>query len=142
MSKVGYIDDERPCFSTWDDREYAWQSRPLKGSQVKRRKKKGKVKVDSKELEEYSLVKNKHRILDGGHRKIVLGGPKEKEAIKVFRNVKKQLSENGFRTYRSEKNVGCDQSGHKDRGKERKAKGKEGAYLQSGISFQPVRNTQ
>ena len=44
--------------------------------------------MDSKELEEYSLVKNKHRILNGGHRKIVLGGPKEKEARKVFRNVK------------------------------------------------------
>ena len=44
--------------------------------------------MDSKELEEYSLVKNKHRILNGSHRKIVLGGPKEKEARKVFRNVK------------------------------------------------------
>ena len=33
---------------------------------------------------EYSLVKNKHGILNGGHRKIVLGGPKEKEARKFF----------------------------------------------------------
>ena len=40
----GYIDDERSCFWTWDDTEYAWQSRPFKGRQVKRRKGKGKGK--------------------------------------------------------------------------------------------------
>ena len=34
----GYIDDERSCFWTWDDTECAWQSRPFKGHQVKRRK--------------------------------------------------------------------------------------------------------
>ena len=33
----GYIDDERVCFWTWDDNEQAWQSRPFKGRQVKRR---------------------------------------------------------------------------------------------------------
>ena len=37
------------------------------------------------EKEEYSLVKSKHRILTGGQKKIVLGGPKKKEARKVFR---------------------------------------------------------
>ena len=30
----GYIDDGRSCFRTWDDNEYAWQSRPFKGRQV------------------------------------------------------------------------------------------------------------
>ena len=40
----GYIDDERSCFWTWDDTECAWQSRPFKGRQVKRRKRKGKGK--------------------------------------------------------------------------------------------------
>ena len=40
----GYIDDERSCFWTWDDNEHAWQSRPFKGRQVKRRKGKGKRK--------------------------------------------------------------------------------------------------
>ena len=40
----GYIDDERSCFWTWDDNEYAWQSRPFKGRQVKRRKGIGKGK--------------------------------------------------------------------------------------------------
>ena len=34
------------------------------------------------------MVKKKNRILNGGHRKIVLGGPKVREARKVSRNVK------------------------------------------------------
>ena len=38
----GKVDDERSCFWTWDDTECAWQSRPFKGRQVKRRKGKGK----------------------------------------------------------------------------------------------------
>ena len=41
--------------------------------------------MDSKEPEEHSLVKNQHRTLNGGQKKIVLGGPKEREARKVFR---------------------------------------------------------
>ena len=40
----GNIDDDRSCFWTWDDTERAWQSRPIKGCQVKRRKGKGKEK--------------------------------------------------------------------------------------------------
>ena len=40
----GYVDDERSCFWTWDDTECAWQSRPFKGRQVKRRKGKGQRK--------------------------------------------------------------------------------------------------
>ena len=42
----GHVDDERSCFSTWDDTECAWQSRPFKDRQVKRRK--GKRKTQSK----------------------------------------------------------------------------------------------
>ena len=47
---------------------------------------------------------------------------------------KKRLCESGLRTHQSEKNAGCDDSGHKGRGKERKGKGTEGACLQSGFS--------
>ena len=43
-----YIDDERSCFWTWDDNEYAWQSRPFKGREVMRRKGKGKGKGNGK----------------------------------------------------------------------------------------------
>ena len=37
-SEQGYIDDERSCFWMWDDNEYAWQSRPVQGSQVEEKK--------------------------------------------------------------------------------------------------------
>ena len=45
--------------------------------------------MDSKEAEEHSLVNSKHRTLNGGHKKIVLGGPKENEARKGYRMVMK-----------------------------------------------------
>ena len=44
VGEQGYIDDESSCFWTWDDNEYAWQSRPFKGRQVKRTRGKGKGK--------------------------------------------------------------------------------------------------
>ena len=40
------------------------------------------------ELVEHTLVKNKHSTMNGGHKEIVLGGPKVKEARKVLRKVK------------------------------------------------------
>ena len=40
----GYVDDGRSCFWAWDDTESAWQSRPFKGRQMKRRKGKAKRK--------------------------------------------------------------------------------------------------
>ena len=43
----------------------------------KRKKAKEKVKADSKELEEYSLVKNKHRIFNGGQKRTLLGGQRK-----------------------------------------------------------------
>ena len=48
--------------------------------------------MDSNEPEEHSLVKNKHSTVNGGQKKIALGGPKEKEARKIFRKVKKTIS--------------------------------------------------
>ena len=44
--------------------------------------------MDSKAKEEHSLVKNKHRILSGSQKKMVLGGRKEEEARRVLRKVK------------------------------------------------------
>ena len=43
--------------------------------------------MDSKEREEHSLVKIKHRTRSGGQKKIVLGGSKENEARKASRKV-------------------------------------------------------
>ena len=41
--------------------------------------------MDSKETEEHSLVKDKHRTLKSSQKKIVLGGPIENEARKASR---------------------------------------------------------
>ena len=47
-------------------------------------KAKEKAIVDSKGPEEHSLVKSKHRILNGGQKKILLGGPKRKNGLSKF----------------------------------------------------------
>ena len=52
--------------------------------------------MDSKESEEHSLVKNKHGTLNGGHKKIVRGGPKVREPRKVFRKVMEAFRKVGF----------------------------------------------
>ena len=44
----GNINAEKSCFWTWDDNECAWQSRPLKSRQFKRRNGKGKGKDKSR----------------------------------------------------------------------------------------------
>ena len=57
----GYVHDEKSCFWTCDDNEDAWQSRPFKSRQLKRRTGRG-----NKGREEHSLAKNKHKILNCG----------------------------------------------------------------------------
>ena len=104
----------------------------------KRSRERKKAKEDSKEKEEHSLVKNKNRILNGSQKKIVFGCPKGKEARRVRRKKKNRLSQRGRRTYQSEKSAGSDFNSHKGRDKDRKGKGKEGAYTQSG--FQPLKH--
>ena len=59
------------------------------GEEKKKVKEKENAKVDSKEREERSLVKNKHRIPNGSLQKVVLGRPKEEEARRVFPKGKK-----------------------------------------------------
>ena len=51
-------------------------------------KEKVKAKVDSKELVKQTLAKNKHRTLNGGQKKIVIGGPRVKKARKFLRKVR------------------------------------------------------
>ena len=90
--------------------------------------------MDLKEPEEHSLVKNKHRNQNGGQKKIVLGGPKEREASKVFSKGNEGFQKGGFRTYQPGKGASNDFNPHKGRGKDQKVKGKEGVYPQSGLS--------
>ena len=77
-----YVDHKKSCFWTWDDNEYAWQSRPFKGRQLKRREEQAKewTKEGPKGPEEHFLAKNKHKILNCGQKKTLLGGPKEGKA--------------------------------------------------------------
>ena len=55
-----------------------------KVAKLKKEKAKEKVraKVGSKELVKHTLVKNKHKTLNGGQKKIVFGGPKVKRGEK------------------------------------------------------------
>ena len=47
-------------------------------------KEKEKAKVDSKELVMCTLVKNKHKTMISGYKKIVFGGPRARKARKAF----------------------------------------------------------
>ena len=98
-------------------------------------KEKLKSKVDSKELVRHTLVKNKHKTLKGGQKNIMLGGPRVKEARKVFSSQK-----DGFRTNQTEKNTGNEFHLHRGKGKVQKRKGKGGAP--SSIWGFSLRNTQ
>ena len=46
---------------------------------------KEKAKVDSKELVMRTFVKNKHKTMISGYKKIVFGGPRARKARKTFR---------------------------------------------------------
>ena len=48
-------------------------------------KEKARAKEDSKELVTHTLVKNKHKTMIGGQKKIVFGGEKGRKAEKAFR---------------------------------------------------------
>ena len=132
----GYIDDERSCFWTWDDNEYAWQSRPFKSRQMKSRKGKGKGKGKGGFKGKGISFLGEEQAQDPEWQSQEDGAwwYKGKRGKKGSSKGKNRLSENCFRTYQSEKNASSDYSGHSGRGKERKGKGKDGAYPQSGFS--------
>ena len=76
-----------------------------KVAKLKEEKAKEKVKamVDSKELVKHTLAKNKHRTLNGGQKKIVIGGPRVKKGKEVSSKGKNNLPESEFGTYHPEK---------------------------------------
>ena len=51
-------------------------------------KEKAKAKVDAKELVRHTVVKKKHKILFGGQKKMVFGGPGVQKARKALRKVR------------------------------------------------------
>ena len=125
----GYIDDERSCFWTWDDKECAWRSRPFKGRQVKRRK--GKCKGRSERT---------GRAFFGDEQ---AQDPElwSEEDFAWLSKGKKGLSKgndgcqnSGCRHYQSDKGAGKDYTQNKDKGKDPKGK-RQGRSLSSIRTF-------
>ena len=89
QSDQGKIDDEKSCFWTWDDNEYAMAfQKKFRTAKLKVEKLKAKVlakaKLVSEELARHTLVKNRHKTLNGGQKKIVFSGPRFQKAGKVL----------------------------------------------------------
>ena len=76
--------------------------------------------MDSKGPKEHSLEKNKHTILNGGQKKKLLGGPKERKARKAFQKAMNAFRKVGFRTHQPEEGAGKDFLQHEGRGKDQK----------------------
>ena len=64
--------------------------------ETKKQRKRQKAKEDSKELEEYSLVNNKHRTLYGGQKKICAWWSKGKSGKKGFSKGDGSFQKGGF----------------------------------------------
>ena len=60
-----------------------------------------KVKADRKGSEEHSLEKNKHKMLNGGQKRTLLGGAKERKARKAGQ--KEGFQKGRFRPYQPDK---------------------------------------
>ena len=131
----GYIVDERSCFWTWDDNEYAWQSRPLKGRLVKRINGKVKVNADPEGSAEHSLSENKHKVLNGGQKRTLLGGPEEKNK-KGWSKSNSGFQKGGFRPFQPDQGAGKDYTQNKD--KRKNQKGRKEFILNS--DFHPLKH--
>ena len=130
-----YVNDERSCFWTWDNNEYAWQSRPFKSQTLKNKvRAKEKAKVEQEEPEEHSLVKSNQRNQNCGLKKIVLGGPKENGAIKALQRAMKAFGKVDFALDHLKRVQAVISIYTNAEARTKKGKGKEGAYPQSGFS--------
>ena len=55
------------------------------GDEKKRKRKKKRRKAARKGPEEHSLAKNKHKILNGGQKRTLLGGPEERKTRELVK---------------------------------------------------------
>ena len=133
----GYVDDERSCFWTWDDKEYAWQSRPFKRRQVRRRTGKGKGKGGFKGTGRAFLGEVQAQDPELWQEYSVWWS-KGKRGKKGFSKCNESCRKGGFRTSPPEKGSSSDYNSHKGKGKDQKGKGKEGAFPQSGFSASEI----
>ena len=135
----GYIDDERSCFWTWDDNEYAWQSRPYKGRQVKRRKGKGKGK--SKRTGRAFFCEEQAQDPELWPEEDLAWWSRGKKGKQGWSKGNEGFQKVGFRPYQPDKSAGKDYTQNKDKEKDQKIKSKERIYPQSGHSDSETRTT-
>ena len=101
-----------------------------------------KVKEDPKGSEEYFLTMNKHNILNGGQKRTLLGGQKERKARKACQKALKAFRSMVFRRYQPDTGASKDYFQNKGKGKDQQGKGKEGACPQSGLSASETPNEE
>ena len=132
----GYFDDERSCFWTRDNNEYAWQSRPFKGRQVMRRKGKGKGKGKSgfKRAGRAFFGEGQAQDPEWWSEEDFAWGSKGKKGKIGLSKGNEGFQNGGFRTYQPEKGAGKEFIQHEGKGNDQKKKG-EGRRLSSIWTF-------
>ena len=120
----GYIDDERSCFWTWDYNEYAWQSRPFKGRQVKQRrgKGKGKGKGRSKRTGRAFFGEEQAQDPEWWSEEGFAWWSKGKKGKKGLSKGNDGFQKGGFRPYQPDKGAGKDYTQNKCKGRTTKEK--------------------
>ena len=114
----GYDDDERSCFWTWDDTWVCLASQTIQGppGEKKRRKKKRKrQRTILKGLEEHSVEMNRYKIPNGGQKRSLLGGPKERQARKACQKAMKVYRRVVGKDFLPNRSRGKDQTGKRQR---------------------------
>ena len=133
-AEQGYVDDGRSCFWTWDDTECAWQSRPFKGRQVKRRKEKGKGKHKGKSTRSGRAFLGEEQAQDSEmwSKEDFTWWTKGRTGKKGLKKDNGGFQKGVFRPYQPDKGAGKDYTRNKGNGKYKKSK--EEAHPQSRLS--------
>ena len=80
------------------------------------------------------MAKNKHKILECGQKRVLLGGPKDAKARKACQKPMLAFRSVVFRPHQPDKGAGKDYIQNKRKGKSQKGKGKKETHPQSGLS--------
>ena len=83
--------------------------------------------MDSKDLAVHAFVKNKHKTMIGGQKKIVFGGPRVRKQKKGFRKVRTKFQKVILVPSIKRKVQVLNTNRKKGRGSDQKREGKEGA---------------
>ena len=141
-SEQGYIDDGRSCFRTWDDNEYAWQSRPFKGRLVKKKKGRVREKVTgrSRRTGRAFFGEEQAQYSEWWSEEDFAWWSKGKKGMKGFSKGNDGFQKIGFRPYQPDKGAGKEYTQNKGKKKGPKRK-RQGRSLSSIPTFR-LGNTQ